>query len=231
MRYSRQEIFSKIGKEGQNLLKKSKVAVIGLGATGSSSAELLARAGVGELILADRDIVELNNLQRQSLYNEDDIGNVKADSIKNHLKKINSEVKIKTLVIDLDYRNINEIKTDLILDCSDNIDTRNLINEYCHKNKINWIYSGVIEDNGIVLNFNNDYCFSCVFESIKADLLGRGVYQIKGKKIDLGGLEGIRTKYFLVNDNFTVFNDGRALIKAESKEKAKTLYSKYIGKD
>ena len=309
MRYSRQEIFSKIGKEGQNLLKKSKVAVIGLGATGSSSAELLARAGVGELILADRDIVELNNLQRQSLYNEDDIGNVKADSIKNHLKKINSEVKIKTLVIDLDYRNINEIKADLILDCSDNIDTRNLINEYCHKNKINWIYSGVIEDNGIVLNFNNDYCFSCVFESIKADLLGtcdtkgvlntivkvisgiqvneaikiltkqdysremiyfnisnnklekykakknenckvckgiydyldgrkgndvvklcgRGVYQIKGKKIDLGRLEGIRTKYFLVNDNFTVFNDGRALIKAESKEKAKTLYSKYIG--
>jgi len=163
MRYSRQEIFSKIGKEGQNLLKKSKVAVVGLGATGSSSAELLARAGIGELILIDRDIVELNNLQRQSLYNENDVGNVKAEAIKNHLEKINSEIKIKALVMDLDYKNINEMKADLILDCSDNIETRNLINEYCRKNKLPWIYSGVIGDNGLVLNFKDDYCFNCVF--------------------------------------------------------------------
>jgi len=311
MRYSRQEIFNRIGKEGQNLLKKSKVAVIGLGATGSSSAELLARAGVGELILIDRDVVELDNLQRQALYNENDVGNVKSEAIKNHLEKINSEVKISALVMDLDYKNINEIKADLVLDCTDNIETRNLINEYCHKNKIYWIYSGVIGDNGLVLNFTGDYCFNCVFDNIKSELLGtcdtrgvlntivkvisgiqvneaikiltkqdysnemiyfnisnnklekykvkkndkckvcndiydsldgkkgndivkmcgRGVYQIKGKKLDITKLKlaGKLTKYCLINKDFTIFNDGRAFIKADSKENAKSLYSKFIG--
>jgi len=311
MRYSRQELFDKIGKEGQNLLKKSKVAVIGLGATGSSSAELLARAGIGELILIDRDVVELDNLQRQALYNEDDVGNVKAEAIKNHLGKINSEVKVRALVMDLDYKNINEIKADLVLDCTDNIETRNLLNEYCHKNRIPWIYSGVIGDNGLVLNFTGDYCFNCVFDNIKPELLGtcdtrgvlntivkvisgiqvneaiklltkqdysnemlyfnisnnklekykvkknnkckvcnsiydyldgkkgndivkmcgRGVYQVKGRKFDLTKLrlEGKLTKYCLINKDFTIFNDGRAFIKASSEEKAKSLYSKFIG--
>lgn len=311
MRYSRQELFDKIGKEGQELLGKSKVAVIGLGATGSSSAELLARAGIGELILIDRDIVELDNLQRQSLYNEEDIGNVKAEAIKNHLKKINSEVSIKALVMDLDYRNVDSLKADLILDCTDNIETRNLINEYCRKNKISWIYSGVIGSNGLILNVTGDYCFNCVFDNIKSELLGtcdtkgvlntivkvisgiqvnealkiltkkaysqeliyfniwdnklektkvkksnkckvcngvydyldgkkgkdvvkmcgRGVYQIKGKKFDLTKLklEGKLTKYCLINKDFTIFNDGRVFIKAESKENAKSLYSRFIG--
>src|SRR3989344_2351153 len=109
MRYTRQEIFSEIGKDGQNKLGKSSVVIVGLGALGSVSAELLARAGIGKLILIDRDIVELSNLQRQSLYDEEDIGKPKALAAKERLNKINSEVEISVFIDDLNYSNISEI--------------------------------------------------------------------------------------------------------------------------
>ena len=109
MRYIRQKIFSEIGKKGQEKLGKSAVGIIGLGALGSVSAELLARAGIGKLILIDRDVVELSNLQRQSLYDENDIGKPKAIASKEKLNKINSEVEIDIFVDDLNNENISKI--------------------------------------------------------------------------------------------------------------------------
>lgn len=166
MRYSRQEIFSKIGKKGQEILLDSRIAIIGLGAIGSVCAELLTRAGIGNLIIVDRDLIELSNLQRQSLYDEDGVGKSKAIQAKEKLSKINSGINIKAFPNDLNFENINEIigKVDLVLDCTDNLDTRFLINEYSLKKNIPWIYGGAIEDRGFVLLIKpGKFCFRCIF--------------------------------------------------------------------
>ena len=92
MRYSRQIVFEKIGNDGQEKIKNATVTILGLGAIGSKSAELLTRAGIGSLTLIDRDIVEESNLQRQSLFTEEDINQPKAIVAKNHLEKINSNI-------------------------------------------------------------------------------------------------------------------------------------------
>jgi len=160
MCYTRQEIFEEIGNVGQEKLQKSTIAVIGLGALGSSSAELLARAGIGKLILIDRDVVEISNLQRQSLFEEDDIGKPKALASKEHLSKINSNAEIDYFIDDLNFENINkaisinkiENKVDLILDCTDNLETRFLINDFSVKNKIPFIYSSAVGSKGYMFN-------------------------------------------------------------------------------
>ena len=103
MRYIRQEIFKEIGKKGQEKLSKSAVAIVGLGALGSVSAELLARAGIGRLILVDRDIVELSNLQRQALYDESDIRKPKALAAKEKLSRINSGINIDIFIEMLNF--------------------------------------------------------------------------------------------------------------------------------
>lgn len=164
MRYNKQILLKEIGKKGQEKLSRSLIAVIGLGAVGSNSAALLARAGAN-LLLIDRDVVELENLQRQNLYSENDIGKEKAIVARNILKSVNSEIKINANVADLNFKSINMLdKADLILDCTDNLETRFLINEYCLKNKKPWIYAGVTGTDGAVLSFNNEYCFNCIFK-------------------------------------------------------------------
>ncbi len=162
MRYDRQALFL----NNEALLRSSRVAIVGIGALGSTAAELLARAGVGWLVLIDRDSVELSNLQRQSLFNEEDVGKLKAVQAKKHLERINSEVEITAYSEDLDFENIDLIKADLILDCTDNLETRHLINEYCHKNKIKWIYAGAIQNRGFIFNvMPNSACFNCVIKA------------------------------------------------------------------
>src|SRR3989344_467454 len=152
MRYSRQVLFEKIGQEGQEKISKANIAIIGMGATGSNSAELLARAGIGSLTLIDRDIIEESNLQRQTLFKESDISMPKAFIAKERLEEINSKIKIKAHFKDINDKNISEIikKPDLILDCCDNMQTRFLLDEYCYKNNIPWIYLGIIESTGML---------------------------------------------------------------------------------
>ena len=163
MRYSRQELI--IGKKGQRALQKSSVAVVGVGALGSVAAELLCRAGVGTLLLIDRDIVEISNLQRQMLYDEKDVGNFKASAAVKRLKKINSDVSLTGVVSDLNFRNIDVLKKyDLVLDCSDNLAVRFLLNEYCSKEGKPWVYAGAIGEQGNVLSLvPGGVCFRCLF--------------------------------------------------------------------
>ena len=164
MRYQQQEIFEKIGKEGQEKLSKSTATIIGLGALGCTSSELLARAGIGNLILIDRDYVELKNLHRQTLFNESDIGKQKAIIAKERLQKINSEINIKTHFDNFDSSNIDLAKG-IILDCTDNLETRFLINEVSIKNNIPWIFAAAIKDSGYVFNvIPNKTCFRCIFK-------------------------------------------------------------------
>lgn len=170
-RYSRQVIFDKIGAKGQEKIRKSSITLVGIGALGSVAAELLCRAGIGKLVLIDRDFIEESNLHRQNLFLERDIGKFKSEVAAKRLKLINSKTKIDFFVTDLNHRNINELlKEGLILDCTDNIYTRHLINEYCLKNKKSWIYSAAIRDYGNVMPIFPEWaCFRCVFGNAKAN--------------------------------------------------------------
>ncbi|MBI2558061.1 ThiF family adenylyltransferase [Candidatus Woesearchaeota archaeon] len=178
MRYIRQEIFKEIGKKGQAKLRNSTIAIVGLGALGTVSAQLMARAGIGNLILIDRDIVELSNLQRQTLFDESDVGKPKALAAQEHLIKINSDVKINFFIDDLNCKNINGLipttdnsnkkiknkkNADLILDCTDNLETRFLINDFSIKNNIPFIYSSAVGSKGYVFNVipNKTPCLKC----------------------------------------------------------------------
>ena len=162
-RYSRQILLQEIGKEGQVILQNKKVAIVGIGALGTVAAELLARAGVGSLILIDRDVVEQSNLQRQTLFDEKDIGKNKAAAAEKRIKKINSEITVESLTIHLNPQNSDSLQdADLILDCTDNLQTRFLINDYCRKEKKPWIYAAAIKTSGYVMPVLPDGpCLQC----------------------------------------------------------------------
>jgi len=166
-RYSRQILFPPIGKKGQEKLLQSSVAVIGLGALGTVSSGSLARAGVGRLKLVDRDYVEISNLQRQVLFDEEDSRKVlpKALAAAEKLKKINSTISYSALVEDVNHRNVEEIiqDVDLVVDATDNFETRFLINEACVKGGIPWIYGSCVASYGVTFTIipGETACFFC----------------------------------------------------------------------
>ena len=168
-RYSRQIAFEGIGEEGQAKLLRSRVAIIGLGALGTVAANNLCRAGVGFIRIIDRDHVELINLQRQTLYNEQDASSrlPKAEAAFSRLSKINSEITLEPVVADVNATNIESLihDVDLVLDCTDNIETRCLINEACDKLRKPWIYAGVLAGEGLTMNVipGETACFRCLF--------------------------------------------------------------------
>lgn len=168
-RYVRQERLSWIGREGQERIGKAKVAVIGVGGLGSMSASLLARAGVGEMVLVDRDLVEENNLHRQILYVESDCGpgSMKAIAAAKRLREARSDLKVEGLVEDLGPERAAALAEwcDLILDGTDNFETRYIINEACVKAGVPWIYAGVVADYGSVMAVRpgETPCLTCVF--------------------------------------------------------------------
>src|SRR5580658_2465939 len=168
-RYSRQSRFAPLGEKGQRRIREARVAVVGLGALGSVQADLLARAGVGSLLLIDRDFVELSNLQRQTLYDESDAAEAlpKAVAAARRLARVNSEVRIEPLVSDLSPRNIDEALegVDLILDATDNFETRYLINDFAVREGIPWIYGAAVGSYGLKLAIvpGLTACFRCVY--------------------------------------------------------------------
>jgi len=164
-RYSRQVILPNIGEEGQKTLLKSKIVIIGCGALGTVVANNLVRAGVGKISIIDRDFVELNNLQRQILFDEDDIGIPKAVAAVEKLKRVNSDVEIEAMVKDLNHMNAEKIISgiDLVLDGTDNMQTRFLINDVCVKSKIPWIYTAAVGTYGAMMTIlpGRTPCFRC----------------------------------------------------------------------
>ncbi|HLG29723.1 MAG TPA: ThiF family adenylyltransferase [Candidatus Brocadiales bacterium] len=171
-RYSRQILFSRIGEEGQKHLKRSFAIILGCGALGSVSASLLTRAGVGRIKIIDRDFIEENNLQRQILFDEEDIkkGLPKAIAAQEKLRKINSSVVVEGVVSDVNYTNIEKILdgADVVIDGLDNFETRFLLNDYCVKNKTPWIYGACIGSTGLTMNIvpQKTPCLRCVLESL-----------------------------------------------------------------
>jgi molybdopterin-synthase adenylyltransferase len=168
-RYSRQILFRGIGADGQRKLAKAQVAIVGCGATGSALAGLLARAGVGRLRIIDRDYVEPSNLQRQSLFDENDAAESlpKAIAAARKIAAFNSQVVIAPKVEDLVPANIQALLEgmSLILDGTDNFETRYLINDYAVDRSIPWIYSAAVGSYAVTLNIlpGQTACLACIF--------------------------------------------------------------------
>lgn len=151
-RYSRQQLFSPIGEIGQQSLKQKHVLIVGVGALGSASAEALVRAGIGKLTLIDRDYVEWSNLQRQQLYTEQDAQEKlpKVVAAKNRLQRINSEVELNVVIGDACMESLLPLleNVDIIIDATDNFDTRFLINDLAQKFRIPWVYGSCVGSYG-----------------------------------------------------------------------------------
>jgi molybdopterin/thiamine biosynthesis adenylyltransferase len=168
-RYSRQVRFAPWGVDGQERIGASRVAIVGCGALGTVQAEILARAGVGLLRIIDRDVVELSNLQRQFLFSEADAreGTPKAVAAARRLAEINSEVTVEPLVADLSASNVVDLfeNIDLILDATDNFETRYLINDFSVRENIPWIYGAAVASYGLKMAIipNMTACLKCVY--------------------------------------------------------------------
>ena len=173
-RYSRQMRFYGIGETGQKKLLASRVALCGCGALGTVLANVLVRAGVGFVRVIDRDFVETSNLQRQVLFDENDVieSLPKSEAATKKLRAINSAVTIEPVVTDIDRTNIENLcrDVDLILDGTDNFEVRYLINDVSVKLGKPWVYGGCIGSHGQVLPIipGKTPCLRCVFEAAPA---------------------------------------------------------------
>lgn len=171
-RYSRQTLFPGIGEEGQKKLVASNVVIVGCGALGTVIATSLVRAGVGTVRIIDRDFIEYHNLQRQVIFDEEDIKAQlpKAIAAERHLKKVNSSIEIEGIVADVNYTNIERLVAgaDLILDGLDNLETRFLINEVSLKHKIPWVYGGAVAASGMTMNIipGQTPCLRCIHPEV-----------------------------------------------------------------
>ena len=168
-RYSRQMLLAGMGAEGQERLLRSKAAVVGCGALGSFQAGALARAGVGRLALIDRDYVELSNLHRQWLFDEPDAEQAlpKAVAAARRLDQINSGIQVTPWVADLTASNIGDLlaEADLILDGTDNFETRYLLNDYAVSRNLPWIYGAAVGSYGLTMPVipGRTACLRCIY--------------------------------------------------------------------
>jgi molybdopterin/thiamine biosynthesis adenylyltransferase len=173
-RYAKQVLFAPLGKEGQERLARSRATLIGLGALGSTIANHLVRAGVGFVRLCDRDFVELDNLQRQVLYDEEDVKSnlPKAAAAAAKLARVNSEAKLESRICDVNAANVESLAldVDLVLDGTDNFETRFLINDACVKLGKPWVYGGCVGSYGMVMAVlpGEGPCFACLVGELPA---------------------------------------------------------------
>jgi sulfur carrier protein ThiS adenylyltransferase len=213
-RYSRQELFSPIGKDGQQRISEKHVLIIGVGALGSGSAEALVRAGIGKLTIVDRDYVEWSNLQRQQLYSEEDAKNrlPKVIAAKKRLTAINSSVAIEAIIADASALELEgwAKNVDLIIDATDNFETRMIINDVSQMVGVPWIYGACVGSYGISYTIipEKTPCLSCLIETVPlggltcdtAGIISPAVnmvvsYQIsEALKILVGDLDSLRNK-------------------------------------
>ncbi|MFH1849266.1 MAG: HesA/MoeB/ThiF family protein [archaeon] len=164
MRYSGHIKLPQIGKKGQRIIEKRSVSIVGVGALGTICAELLARAGIGSLALIDRDMVEPSNLQRQTLFTEDDIGKPKVSAARRRLMKVNSGVRVIAHESNITSDNAGILWGDLILDCTDNLATSRVLNDYCRQKKIPLVYAACAGTVGLVYTvLPEGPCLECMY--------------------------------------------------------------------
>jgi adenylyltransferase/sulfurtransferase len=170
-RYIRQAILPQIGREGQARLAAAHAVVVGCGALGTYQAQILSRAGVGRLTIVDRDLVERSNLQRQVLFTDADVaaGLPKAVAAERALRAVNPDIEVRGVVDDLHAGNVEALLdgADTVCDGTDNFETRYLVNDWCVRHDVPWVYGGVIGVSGMVMPIlpGETACLRCVFES------------------------------------------------------------------
>jgi molybdopterin-synthase adenylyltransferase len=170
-KYSRQMLFAPFGREGQERLSRSSAVLVGCGAIGAAAANLLVRAGIGRLRIVDRDFVEASNLQRQSLFHEADARQSlpKAVAAERNLQRINSDVAVEGIVADVTPGNAEDLFSGfpLILDGTDNFETRFLINDFSIKNSIPWVYAAAVASYGLTMAVlpGQTACLACLLDS------------------------------------------------------------------
>lgn len=185
-RYSRQILFPGIGKEGQEKISQKHVLIVGAGALGSGNAEVLVRAGIGKLTIIDRDYVEASNLQRQQLYTEEDVAEKlpKAAAAEKRLKAINSDVEITAIIGDATPEVLEDLaqKADLIIDATDNFETRMAMNDASQKYRVPWIYGACVGSYGMSFTIipGRTPCLNCLLRTIP----------LQGLTCDTGGIIG-----------------------------------------
>lgn len=168
-RFERQERFAPLGPAGQRRLGEARVLIVGCGALGGVLAQTLARAGVGELVLVDRDVVELSNLPRQVLFEERHAaaGLPKVEAAAESLARIGGPTRLETHGLHLDAGNVRGLARGaaLVLDGSDNLATRYLLNDFCVESALPWVYGGVVGSEGLVLAVlpGRGPCLRCLF--------------------------------------------------------------------
>ena len=174
-RYSRQIVLKDVGPLGQKKIIKSKVLVVGAGGLGCPVIDYLSRAGVGNIGVIDHDKVNTSNIHRQSLYNSRDVGEFKVNSVKEKIKLINPQVKIKTFKERISKKNIEKIfkSYDFIVDGSDNFKTKFLLNKYCLYQKKILIVGAISKMDGHIFTFDfknkNDPCLKCFYQTEPSD--------------------------------------------------------------
>jgi molybdopterin/thiamine biosynthesis adenylyltransferase len=170
-KYSRQMLFAPLGRDGQERLSCSSAVLVGCGAIGAAAANLLVRAGIGRLRILDRDFVEVSNLQRQSLFHEKDAYDAlpKAAAAEKNLRSINSDVQVEGIVTDLIPQNAAELLSGfpLILDGTDNFETRFLINDFAVRTGTPWIYAAAVASYGLTFTVlpGTTACLACLLDS------------------------------------------------------------------
>ena len=175
VRFEKQILLKEIGVIGQKKLLKSKILIIGVGGLGCPIVDILSRAGVGEIGIVDNDVVSLSNIHRQTLFDNNDLGKSKVSVVKNKVKKINSEIKVKIFKKKININNVNLIgkNFDYIIDGSDNFKTKLLLNDYCRNKKKKFISGAVSKFDGHVFSFNfkkkNSPCLRDFFQNIEID--------------------------------------------------------------
>lgn len=175
-RYSRQILFPPIGVEGQQKLLNSRAVIVGMGALGTVIANHLVRSGVGYVRMIDRDLVELSNLQRQTLYTEEDAKHnlPKVIAAEKRLKEVNSTVKIDPIIADINLENAEDLLSefDVIVDGTDNFMTRYVINDVAVKHRIPWVYGGAVSSRGMfaVIIPEKTPCYRCLFPNVPIGL-------------------------------------------------------------
>lgn len=206
-RYSRQSLFKHIGQSGQERIEASIVVIVGVGALGTVSSEMLARAGVKKLILIDRDYVEETNLQRQSLFTEADANNQtpKVIAAKERLRAIRHDLEIETYIEHCDAQLLLSVTkdADLILDGTDNFETRLLINDVAYKSGIPWIYAACVESTYVSAAFNPNTttpCFRCLIPVLPSSTLTCDTAGIIAPAVHMAVSEQVTSTFKILTD-------------------------------
>jgi len=169
LRYSRHLVLDDFNQQSQKKLNEASVLIIGLGGLGTAASLYLANSGVGKIIVNDYDSVDITNLPRQILYNSDDLGKNKAETAKKKLLRFNPNIAVKALTEKLKFKELKEVSlfVDIVLDCTDNLQSRLLINKVCIKNKKSLVSGAAIRYEGHIAVFRNDIsikgCYNCLY--------------------------------------------------------------------